>query len=181
VVVAERYDTSPVGPHLALGVAKVSRVGLRVGLTFTRMVVNNHDRLAAGRRNWGMPGELGTLSWGAVADEWVLVWHERNLEVRGEARGRGSRLWMPGRLLQHRADGAVVVPTRLRGRARFATVRVAVPDAGDDEWARVDGEHRGVMVSGAAFELRVARRPAGRVWSALAPSPSAEPEATLCE
>ena len=179
VVIAERYDASPVGPYVSLGVARVARVGLRIGLTFSRMVVNNHDRLAAGRRNWGMPGELGALSWATVADETVVLWHEAEVELRAVARGSGSRLWIPARLLQHRADGPVVVPMRMRGRARWATVSLSAP-VDDDDLGPLAGSHRGFVVSGMAVQLRVARRPAGRVWSSLAPSaPAGEPESAM--
>ncbi len=173
VVLAERYEASPAGPYLAFGVARITRVGLRLGLQFSTMVVDNHERLAAGRRNWGLPGELGTLSWATVGDESALVWHERGIEVRGVARGRGFRLFAPGRLLQRRADGPVVVPTRTRGRARWATVDVAVADG--DELSGVAGSHRGLVITGMAMELRAARLPAGRIWSSRAPSTAADP------
>jgi hypothetical protein len=177
VLVAERYETSPVGPYVALGVARITRLGLRPGLSFTTMVVDNHNRLAAGRRNWGFPGELGTLSWATVADESVLVWHERNIEVHGLARGRVFPLLAPGRLLQHRADGPVVVPLRMTGRARRADVEVRVPD--DDELAALAGEHQGLVVKGLSTRLRPARVPAGSVWSARAPA--AAPESAMVQ
>jgi hypothetical protein len=176
VMIGERYDASPVGPFLMLGVARMSRVGLRIGLRFSTMVVNNHDRLAAGRRNWGMPGELGTLSWASAAGETVLVWHERNIELRARPRGRGFPLYAPGRLVQRRADGPVVVPTRVRGRARSADAEVIVPD--EDERAPLAGRRRAVVITGMAMKLLVARRPAGSLWSALAPSP-AEPDTAI--
>ncbi|HZN16133.1 MAG TPA: hypothetical protein VFB78_17835 [Acidimicrobiales bacterium] len=172
IVVAERYETSPVGPYVALGVARVTRLGARLGLCFTTMVVDNHDRLADGRRNWGFPGEIGTLTWANVADESVLVWHERGIEVRGLARGRVFPLVAPSRFLQHRADGPVVVPVRMTGRARRARVEVRAP--ADDELYALRGEHRGLVVRGLATRLHVARVPAGRLWSARAPAGAPE-------
>jgi hypothetical protein len=168
LVVAERYEASPVGPYLSFGVARISRIGLRPGLSFTTMVVDNHDRLAAGRRNWGFPGEIGALSWATVGDESVLVWHERGIEVHGRAHGATFPWFSPVRLLQRRADGDVVVPTRAHGRARRADVEVVVPS--DDELVRIAGEHRGLVIAGLALQLRVARVPAGRIWSARAPA-----------
>lgn len=170
VVVAERYTASPVGPYLSLGVAWLGRVGMRPGLRFSTMVVDNHDRLSAGRRNWGLPGEMGTLSWATVGDETAVVWHERGIELRARATGGAFPAYLPVRLLQHRADGEVVVPTRLRGRARRANVDVRVPSA--DDLARIAGEHRGLIIAGVAAQLRPARVPAGHVWSARAPSPA---------
>jgi hypothetical protein len=168
VVLAERYVASPVGPYLALGVGRISRVGLRPGVTFSLMVVDNHERLAAGRRNWGLPGEIGTLSWATVGDESALVWHERGVEVRGRAFGRTFPLLAPGRLLQHRGDGPVVVPTRMRGRARRARVEIAV--ATDDSLAFLNGEHGGLVISGVTTKMQPARVPAGHLWSSRAPA-----------
>ena len=166
VIVAARYDDSPVGPYLSFGVAYVGSLGLRPGLKFTTMVVDSHDRLVIGRRNWGFPGEVGTLTWARVGDECALVWHERGIEVRGRAHGGSFPVIAPARLLQHRADGPVVVPTRMRGRARRARVDVVAPP--DDALARLSGEHRGVVIAGLAVQLRAARVPAGRVWSSRA-------------
>ncbi len=112
IVVATRYVTSPVGPYLALGVARVGRIGLRPGLRFTTMVVDNHDRLTVGRRNWGFPGEIGTLTWATVGDESVLVWHERGIEVRGRAHGIA--------VSTHRARPLVAAPRRWTGRGADA-------------------------------------------------------------
>ena len=171
VAMAERYTASPVGPYLSFGVARVARVGLRIGLRFTTMVVDNHDRLAAGRRNWGLPGEVGTLNWGTVGDESVLVWHERGIEVRARATGRGLPLYAPLRLLQHRADGPVVGPSRVRGKVRQAAVDLVVP-ADDEEFGPLAGPHKGLVITGMAAQLRPARIAVGHLWSGQAPSPS---------
>ncbi len=171
IALAERYDASPVGPYLSFGVAHVARVGLRIGLRFSTMVVDNHDRLSAGRRNWGLPGEMGTLNWATVGDESVLVWHERGIEVRGRATGVGFPLYAPLRLLQHRADGPVVVPSRMRGRVKKAAVDVVVP-AEDEDFRSLSGPHRGLVITGMAAQLRPARVAVGHLWSGQAPSPS---------
>ena len=170
VVLAERYEASPVGPYLSFGVARIARVGMRIGLQFSTMVVDNHERLGAGRRNWGLPGEMGNLSWATVGDETVLVWHERGIEVHGvAARSRGFPLYAPMRLLQHRADGPVVVPSRMRGRFRRAAVDVVVaPD--DEDFRALAGPHRGLIITGMAVQLRAARHPAGHLWSGRAPA-----------
>ena len=171
VVIGERFDASPVGPYLSLGIARIGRHGLRPGLRFSTMVVDNHDRLSAGRRNWGLPGEMGTLSWATVGDETVLMWHERGVEVRARARGNGFPLYTPLRLLQHRADGPVVVPSRVRGRFRLASVDVVMP--GDEpDLARLGGTHRGLAISGLAAQMRPARVAVGHLWSGRAPASS---------
>ena len=169
VVLAERYEASPVGPYISLGVARIARVGLRPGLRFTTMVVDNHDRLSAGRRNWGLPGEMGTLNWATVGDETVVVWHERGVELRGWVRGGGFPLFAPLRLLQHRADGPVVVPTRIRGHFRKADIDVIVPDD-DEELTPLRGRRRGVLITGLSAQLRPARVAVGHLWSGRAPA-----------
>jgi hypothetical protein len=172
VILAERFNASPVGPYSALSVGRLTRVGLRIGVCFTAAVLDNHDALMAGRRNWGFPGELGTLTWGAFADETVVVWHERDVTVRGVARGRRWPLAMAGHGLQRRGDGQVVVPARLRGFVRRAAVSVEVP--ADDEWAPLAGTHNGVMGTGVSVRLLPARLPAGLVWTSLAPARAPE-------
>jgi hypothetical protein len=168
IILAERYTASPVGPYTLVGVARLTRVGLRPGLRFSRMVVDNHARLTAGRRNWGLPGELGTLSWATVGDETAVVWHDRGLEIRAVAHGGAFPLIAPGRLLQNRADGPVVVPTRSRGRARRARIDVAIADGPD--LPDLAGSYSGLVITGLATQLRQARVPAGRIWSARAPA-----------
>jgi hypothetical protein len=174
-VSAERFDASPVGPYMALSIGRPARLGLRPGMALSTMIVDVHERLTAGRHNWGFPGELGTLTWGHVADETALVWHERSIEVRAVARGATFPLFAPSRLLQRRADGHVVVPARMRGRARFARVDISVP--ADDPLAPLAGTHTGVVVAGMAVTLLPARQPAGLMWSARAPAGAAEPAA----
>jgi hypothetical protein len=172
LVIAERIDASPAGPFISLGFARITRVGLRPGIRYVAAVVDNHDWLATSRRNWGFPGEVGTLSWAVVGDESVVMWHERGLEVRAKVRGNRVPWLVPGRFLQHRADGPVVVPTRTRGHARRADVDVTVPEG--DELGSYAGSQRGLVVNGLAVQLRTARRPAGHLWSSRAPAAAPE-------
>lgn len=175
VIVLERYEDSPAGPFVALSVGRPARIGLRPGICFTVMAVDNHDRLTAGRLNWGFPGEIGTLTWDASSgDRTVVRWVERGLSVEV---WQHRRLVVPGvvpvRALQRRADGPVVVPTRYWGRLHPARISVVVPD--DDPLQPVSGEHGGIWVKGLRGVVRPARHPRGLLSSLPAPSTAPEP------
>src|SRR5438105_9936483 len=110
VVVAARYQESPVGPYSELAVCEPARLGLRPGLCATTIVVDSADARVGGRLNWGYPKELGTLVWDTDGDERELRWVERGIVVRGWRGGPVLPLLIPLRNLQHRADGPVIVP-----------------------------------------------------------------------
>jgi hypothetical protein len=167
LVVAARYDGSPVGPYLELAIGEPARLGLRPGWCFTTMVVDSADSRLGGRANWGFPKDLGSLVWDADGDERSLRWVERGVAVRGTP----GRVMLPGlvpvRALQRRADGPVVVPGRVRGRAHLAPVSVEAPDG--DALAPLVGRHRGVHVASMRFTVRPARAPVGFYSSLRAP------------
>ena len=173
VVSAVRYTESPVGPYLELSVAEPARVGARIGLCITLMVVDSPESRLAGRINWGMPKELGTMRWLADADERTLTWEDRDVVVRGVPSGPSMPMIAPVRSLQRRADGLVVVGGRLRGRSRVARVEIAAPDS--DRLAGLAGSHRGMVLSGLRLVVNPARRPAGLTATLRAPLRAAEP------
>lgn len=173
LVVANRYEQSPVGPYLELAVAVPARLGPRPGWAFTTMVVDSADARMGGRLNWGFPKELGRLLWSADGDERELRWLDRDVCVRGVPRRFAVPFLVPVRALQRRGDGPVVVPARLRGRARPASVRVYAP-AGDP-LACLAGSHPGALLSSMRFVVKPARRPAGFTSTLLAPLRAPEP------
>jgi len=173
VVSAARFTESPVGPYLELSVAEPARVGARVGLCVTLMVVNSPDCRLGGRLNWGLPRELGTLRWLADDDERTLAWEDRDLVVRGEPSGPSVPMVAPVRSLQRRADGLVVVGGHLRGHARPARIEITAPDT--DALAGLTGSHRGMLLSGVRMVVNPARRPAGLTATLRAPLRAAEP------
>ena len=71
--------------------AEPARLGARLGLCITTMVVNSVDSRLGGRVNWGLPKELGTLRWLADDDERTLRWEERDIVVAGRPSGRRCR------------------------------------------------------------------------------------------
>src|SRR3954465_14703323 len=79
VVIAARYQESPVGPYSEMVVAEPARLGLRPGLCATTIVVDSPAARVGGRVNWGFPKELGTLLWEREGDERSLRWVERSM------------------------------------------------------------------------------------------------------
>lgn len=161
LLVAVSYDQSPVGPYLELAVAEPARLGLHPGLCVTTMVVNVPASRVAGICNWGFPKELGTLSRTSDGTSSVLTWEEGGLSVTARtSTERSLPVSVPVRALQRRSDGPVVVPARLRGRARPAMVTV-VATATEGRGAALAGRHRGVVVEGMRFVVDPARHPSG--------------------
>jgi hypothetical protein len=126
----------------------------------------------AGRHHWGFPGELATVRWDGDLDEHVIRWEERGIVVRARFGRRTVPLVVPFRAVQHREDGAVVVPGRLRGRARFGRVAIEVEGNGP---AQLVGTHRAVYIGGLRLVLHPARLPRGFLGTLLAPAPGVEP------
>lgn len=177
LLIANRFTDSPVGPYLELAIGRLTRLGPRLGWCFTTMVVDSTDSRRGGRLNWGFPKELGRLLWRQDGDERELRWVERDICLRGVP----SRFVLPMlvhvRAVQRRADGPVVVPTRVRGRARPAGVHVYVPT--DDPLTGLTGAHRGIHIAGMRFTVKPARHPAGLTSTLLAPLRAPEPALSL--
>ncbi|MEA2828345.1 MAG: hypothetical protein QOG43_2784 [Actinomycetota bacterium] len=173
MVAAARFTESPVGPYLEFSVAEPARLGARLGLCMTLMVVDSPDSRRGGRVNWGLPKELGTLRWLADDDERTLAWEDRDVVMRAEPSGPSLPMVAPVRSLQRRADGLVVVGGRMRGHARPARIEITAPDT--DGLFGLAGWHRGMVVSGVRMVINPARRPAGLTATLRAPLRAAEP------
>lgn len=177
LVVASRFTDSPVGAYLELAIGRPARLGLRPGWCFTTMVVDRPEARLGGRLNWGFPKELGRLVWAQDGDERELRWVDRDVCVRGVPSKLVLPFLLPLRSVQRRGDGPVVIPTRVRGRGRPATVTLYAPQ--DDPLAPAAGNHRGLHVAGMRFVVRPARRPVGIASTLLAPLRAPEPALTL--
>jgi len=156
LIVAASYATSPVGPYLELAVGQPARLGARFGSCVTTMIVDSAAPRDAGRRHWGFPKELGSLSWSVDGEDRTLRWEERGLVIRSHPIGPSLPAFVPYVSLQQRADGPVSVSGRLRGRARLSRVELSVP-AGDP-LAVLDGRYSGAMVAEAKVTMSQARR-----------------------
>ena len=155
LAMAASYTTSPVGPYLELALGTPARQGPRLGLCVTTMVVTSAASRLWGRRNWGYPKELGTLTWTVDGACRSLRWEERAFEVAGEARGPALPVWAPVRSLQQRDDGLVLVPGRLRASARPGLVTIR-PREGDP-LAALGGSRPGAVLSGLRLLVDPAR------------------------
>lgn len=182
LVIAARYDASPVGPYAELSINHPARVGLRPGWCVTTMAVSSQAARTGLQLNWGMPSEVGMVSWADATPDVgpSLVWEEGGLEIVGEPTGKAAPLVVPLRALQRRADGPVMVPRRFFGRTRFTRAHVRV-DATDNDrgLAWLAGSHRALAVAGVRIVIHPARQPAGMLSSLRAPLRA--PEAALAD
>ena len=177
LIAAVSFSESPVGPYLELVIAEPARLGMRVGWCVTTMVVDSPESRVGGRLNWGFPKELGSLTWRRDGSWIELHWVERDIVVRGRPGGPPLPGLAPVRMLQHRSDGPVVIPGRLRGRAKLAAVEVQTPPG--DPLAPLNGRHPGVHVAGMRMRLRPARHPVGAASTLRAPLRAPEPALSL--
>lgn len=173
LIMATCFSESPVGPYLELAVAEPARLGMRIGWCVSTMVVDSAESRVGGRLNWGFPKELGTLTWRRDCSERELHWVERDIVVRGRPGGPPLPVLAPVRMLQRRGDGPVVVPGRLRGRIRLATIEVETPEG--DALASLAGNHPGAHVAGMRLRVRPARHPVGLASTLRAPLRAPEP------
>lgn len=169
-----RYTGSPVGPFVELSVAQPARLGLRPGLCVTAMVVSQAAAMAGTRLNWGLPAEVGRLTWAVDGDERVLRWDDGGVVLRGTPVGLRLPLVLPVRAVQRRGDGPVVVPRRVAAVVRPARTTVEL-DGDDHPWAWLAGPHPGALLATARLLLRPARHPSGLLSSFRAPLRAPEP------
>lgn len=177
LIAAVCFSESPVGPYVELAIGEPTRLGMRVGWCVTTMVVDSPESRVAGRLNWGFPKELGSLTWRRDGSQIELHWVERDIVVRGRPGGPPLPGLAPVRMLQHRSDGPVVVPGRLRGRLRLAAVEFQAPEA--DPLAPLNGRHPGAHVAGLRMRVGPARHPVGLASTLRAPLRAPEPALSL--
>jgi hypothetical protein len=172
-IVIQNITDSPVGPFVSIAIGEPARLGLRPGYFFGISAVSSAEARRLGRLSWGFPHELGSLVWDRDDQQRRFEWQERNLRITATV-GRGVIPFvLPVRSLQHRTDGPVVVPTRLRSLARRAAVEVEMGE--DDPLFALAGVHHGFVLSGLAVRRRAARRPLGLLSTFRAPLRAPEP------
>lgn len=152
---------------LGLFLARPARIGVRPALSVVFGVVADDQACVRLRSGLGLPLEVGTLSW-CENDGWrELRWREGEMSVGIGAGHFAFPTMYTGRLAQCRADGPVIVPTRLSGLARTGKAMV---EAGEDTpLASLRGRHRGAVVATARIVTRGARQPVGLLSSLRAP------------
>lgn len=170
VVFACRYDSSPVGPFMEMGVAEPARLGVRPGWCVTAMAATSADARVAGRVSWGLPKQSAALGWADDGDEVRAEWPEVGLVLAARRKGPRFPAWLPLRSLQRRGDGPVLVPGSIRGWLGRARAVVTVEPASSDidlQW--LAGDHPGLALNGARLVVDVARAPLGALSTLRAP------------
>jgi hypothetical protein len=193
-LVAVAYTDSPIGAYVELSLGVPARIGLRPGLCVVFQVVSVPVARFAYRSNWGLPANLGVMTWSDDGPERVVRCEEPGIELRGTPVGPALPAIVPVRSVQRRSDGPVVLPRRFVALARWARTTVAVAEnaslprlgpaglapSGPGSLPAFDlttiaGDHAGVVLAGARVVARPARHPAG-LWSSLrAPLIAPEP------
>lgn len=172
-VIAQRFIDSPAGPFLCVSVGEPARVGARIGYFFGASAVDNPDVRRMARHLWGFVQELGHLTWTSDATSRSLVWEERGLSISAEIGRLRVPLIAPGRALQRRSDGPVIVPAKVSGFARRSRIELAIEE--DDDLAPLIGVHGGWAIDGLAVKRHPARRPQGLLSRLRPPMTSPEP------
>jgi hypothetical protein len=152
---------------LGLFLARPARIGVRPALSVVFGVVADEQTCLRLRSGLGLPLEVGTLSWCEDERRRELQWKEGDLSVAVRAGHLGFPVMYTGRLAQCRADGPIIVPTRLSGLAR--TGKAVVETGGDAPLSCIRGRHRGATLATARLVTRGARQPVGVLSSLRAP------------
>lgn len=173
LIVGQRFNDSPAGPFCTLAIGEPARLGARPGYYFGLAVLDNPEARRAGRQYWGYPYELGRLTWSSDAEARSITWEERDITVTAEVLGARWPLLWSSRSLQHRRDGAVIVPSRLRALARRSRIIVETLDS--DPLSAIAGPHPGVVLDGLLLRRNPARRPLGTFSTLRAPLRAPEP------
>lgn len=151
VVVAARWQSSPVGRFDEVLVLEPALARIRPGFTVTAHGVSVPHASGAYRAEWSLPAEPATIRWSTDASGCSVAWEEQALRMGVVASRWRVPLVTPLPLLQR--DGTSFrVPQRLRGLARPATIAIACDDEGSDlSW--LDGPHRGLLFRSARLVM----------------------------
>jgi hypothetical protein len=164
LLVAVSFADSPVGPYIELSLSEPARLGARLGVCVTACAVSTASSRVDYRLNWGLPAERGALAWEVDGPVRRLVWADRGVTIEGRASLLRVPFYVPGRSLQQRSDGPVMVPRRLWGWLGVGRVVVDAPEADPLSWAQ--GGHPGGVMTGMRMVVDPARSPLG-LWSSL--------------
>lgn len=156
LLVAARYEKSPVGPYVELAVGVPARLGSWPGFCITTMAVDSDESVMAGQSNWGFPKQLWPLRWTREPGCSWLRADDDGVQVGARQRGPSLPIVAPLCCVQRRADGPVLVLGWLRGRLRSAEVDVEVSSG--HPLQALAGRHRGVVVDSLRLVVAPARR-----------------------
>lgn len=170
LVVAVRFQASPIGPFTELAVIEPVRRGIHAGFSVIRSAVDDERARTSRSAHWGAAPELGVLRWIRDGDSVVVRWEEEGLDLRVEPIHRPLPVLVPMRLLQVRRPDPMIMRARIRGLMRVARVELGAPaDGAFGPWV---GAHRGALVAAPRIQAGPAVRPLewGRWRERLAPA-----------
>jgi len=173
LVVAARYQTSPIGSFCELTFLEPARRGARPGWAVTLSVVNDARATTGARRRWAAAGELGELYWRRTGRVVRLDWGDRRLRISAVQGRAVLPVLLRARVLEWSPDGPITVPVRLRGLGHPAVVHMEVPEG--DHLRAIHGRHRGLVVASQQLRIEPARAAPGLTRSLTASLRRAEP------
>ena len=142
LLLAARYQSSPMGAFNELTIFAPARTGFAIGL-FATLTVVNAPLDAQGVPTWeGAHRQLGSIGWTSDGDTVCVTWAERALELRAVKSGAALPFLLPIRTLVH-GRRAAALP--LRGLGHLARVTCVL--AHGDELAPLSTVRRGIVVS----------------------------------
>lgn len=160
VVVAARWQSSPVGRFDEIAVLEPAMSGARLGLVLVAHGMSVPHASGAYRAEWSLPADPATIRWSSDVSGCTVTWEEENLR----AEVTGSRWVIPLVVplpLLHGGRVPFRVPQRLRGLGRPSRVTIACGSPSSD-LAWLEGAHRGLLFRAARLAMLPTRTsPAG--------------------
>lgn len=151
VVVAARWQSSPVGRFDEVAVLEPAMAGARIGLVLVAHGVSVPHASGAYRAEWSLPADPATIRWSTEVAGCSVTWEEHDLRIDVGASRWGIPLVVPLPLV-HGGRIPFRVPQRLRGLGRPARVNISAGDTASD-LAWLQGSHRGLMFRAARLAM----------------------------
>ena len=151
LVVAARWQSSPVGRFDEVAVLEPALAGVRPGFALVAHGVSVPQASGTYRSEWSLPADPATIRWSSDSNGCTVTWEEEALRAEARTSRWLVPLMLPIPLLQ---GGRVPfrVPQRLRGLARPAAVTIACGDP-SGELAWLAGSHRGLVFRAARLAM----------------------------
>lgn len=150
------YLDSPVGPYREVLASPVLRPGLIPAMAVPFIAVDSEASVHGGREHWHLPKVLASFD-GDVTGRFSATGHTWKVDT--DASPRGPELPIVGGLAfaQPEPDGSQARATaRLRGRFRYARVRVEAQGPTLGQWL-LPGAHHGIVITSGRMSIGPAR------------------------
>ena len=151
LVVAARWQSSPVGRFDEVAVLEPALAGLRPGLVLTAHGVSVPHASGSYRAEWSLPAEPATIRWSSDITGCTVTWEEEALRAEASSSRWPVPLVLPLPLI-HGGRIPFRVPQRVRGLARPARATISCANASSD-LAWLAGEHRGLLFRAARLAM----------------------------